>query len=121
MRFVGDRLAQHGFPVRAIQLPGHGTRPEDLLHTRWADWFGSVRTGLDRLRAEGRPVALVGMSMGALLSLHCAAFSPEAVAGRPFASKMRRTASAETGGTWSCSVPSAPTTWTEILSGMRER
>lgn len=81
MRFLGEALAREGFPVRAVRLAGHGTRAEDLVDTRWTDWFGSVGEGLEQLRAEVGRVALVGMSMGALLALHSAATRPDAVTG----------------------------------------
>lgn len=81
MRFLGETLARRGFPVHAVQLAGHGTRVEDMVGTRWTDWFASAAAGLKQLGAEVPRVAVVGMSMGALLALHCAATQPDAVAG----------------------------------------
>jgi carboxylesterase len=80
MRPLGEALASAGFPVHAIRLAGHGTRVEDLAGTRWVDWFASVEAGLATLRADGRRrIAVCGMSLGALLSLHLAATHPDQV------------------------------------------
>jgi carboxylesterase len=38
MRGVAEALAAAGFHVEMPLLPGHGTRVEDMLPTRWADW-----------------------------------------------------------------------------------
>jgi carboxylesterase len=78
MRPVGEELAGRGFPVRAVRLAGHGTTVEDMAGTGWRDWYASVEDGLARLRAEASTsrVAVVGMSLGALLGLHLAATRP---------------------------------------------
>src|SRR6185295_15062424 len=73
MRPLGEALAARGFPVRGVRLPGHATTVEDLATTRWTDWFGEVLREAERLAAETPAVAAVGMSLGALLSLHLAA------------------------------------------------
>ena len=79
MRPLGDALAARGFPVRGVLLAGHGTDVADLARTRWTDWFASVETECERLRSEVGRVAAVGMSLGALLSLHLAAVRPVAL------------------------------------------
>lgn len=76
MRPLGEALAARGFPVRAVRLAGHGTEVADLARTRWQDWFASVVEGAAALRAEVACVAVVGMSLGALLALHLAAMRP---------------------------------------------
>lgn len=78
MRPLGEALAAAGFPVQAVCLPGHGTSVEDLARTKWADWFAAVRRAAARPPAPGG-LAVVGMSLGALLGLHLAATEPEAV------------------------------------------
>ncbi|HLY38382.1 MAG TPA: alpha/beta fold hydrolase, partial [Candidatus Binatia bacterium] len=82
MRPVGEALAARGFPVRAVRLAGHGSTVEDLAATGWRDWYASVEEGIARLRAETSTsrVAVVGMSLGALLGLHLAATRPRDVA-----------------------------------------
>jgi len=79
MRPLGEALAAHGFPVRAVRLAGHGTEVADLARTRWTDWFESVVEGAERLRREVPAIAVVGMSLGALLALHLAATRLEQV------------------------------------------
>jgi carboxylesterase len=79
MRPLGERLAAHGFPVRAVRLAGHGTSVADLATTRWHDWLASVEAGLARLRAEVPCVAVAGLSMGGLLALRLARQRPEAL------------------------------------------
>lgn len=34
-----ERLKEAGWEVRQPALPGHGTRPEDLLKVRFQDWL----------------------------------------------------------------------------------
>jgi carboxylesterase len=66
--------------VRAVRLAGHGTDVADLAATRWTDWFASVVEELAALRRNVERIAVAGMSMGGLLSLHLAATRPADVA-----------------------------------------
>ena len=36
---LSERLKEAGWEVRQPALPGHGTRPEDLLKVRFQDWL----------------------------------------------------------------------------------
>jgi len=58
-------LAHHGSPVIAIDLPGHGASPEAERSSvqDYADWVA------DLVAALGRPVHLVGHSMGSFIAL----------------------------------------------------
>ncbi|WP_135257153.1 alpha/beta hydrolase [Thermus caldilimi] len=66
-------LREAGFQVNQPALPGHGTRPEDLLKVRWQDWLETARAFYPELP---EPRGVVGLSMGALLSAHLAAETP---------------------------------------------
>ncbi|CAM3699514.1 alpha/beta hydrolase [Marinicrinis lubricantis] len=59
-----------GYTVSAVRLPGHGTKPEDMILTGWTDWWGHVLQAYDQLKAQGfEQIVAVGHSMGGLLSL----------------------------------------------------
>ena len=66
-------LREAGFTVVQPALPGHGTRPEDLLRVRWPDWLAVAQEAYQKLP---EPRGVVGLSMGALLAAHLAAESP---------------------------------------------
>ncbi len=72
IRYLGERLADAGFSVRAPRLPGHGTTTADLDQTRWGDWSDAVERAVDDLLLRCRRVAVVGQSLGGLLALHLA-------------------------------------------------
>jgi carboxylesterase len=66
-------LREAGFAVSQPALPGHGTRPENLLKVRWQDWLLAAR---EAYAALPEPRGVVGLSMGALLAAHLAAERP---------------------------------------------
>ncbi|GLV47964.1 carboxylesterase [Thermus sp. LT1-2-5] len=68
-------LREAGFAVAQPALPGHGTRPEDLLGVRWQDWLKEAE---EAYLALPEPRGVVGLSMGALLAAHLAAAHPTA-------------------------------------------
>jgi len=73
MRPLGAYLAARGLTISAPLLPGHGTRPEDLNHTSWEDWYGCVEASYRQLLGAHQTVFVVGFSLGALLAVHLAA------------------------------------------------
>ena len=73
MRYLGARLAERGFTVVGPRLPGHGTRVEDLDATTARHWVGAVDRAFTDLRARCAEVAVVGQSLGGLLTLDLAA------------------------------------------------
>ena len=81
MRYLGDRLATSGVRVCGVRLAGHGGAPEELGSATHAQWYESVVEGFERLHRYGDPVAVVGLSMGAVLAARLAADQGEAVAG----------------------------------------
>ncbi|AET70829.1 esterase/lipase [Desulfosporosinus orientis DSM 765] len=72
MRWMGERLAEFGWSVLGIQLSGHGTTPEEMAKTCWADWARDAENGLNELRKTCDTVIGIGLSMGGLLVLHLA-------------------------------------------------
>ena len=62
-------VADAGFAVYAPLLPGHGTSPERLQHTRWNDWLIAARRAFDELAQAHEAVFVIGFSMGGLLSI----------------------------------------------------
>jgi carboxylesterase len=81
MRFLGEHLAGRGYSVVGPQLAGHCGTPADLGCTGWRDWYASVERAFDELRGRVERVAVVGLSLGGLLSLELARQrGPEVVA-----------------------------------------
>jgi carboxylesterase len=73
MRLLGEHLAERGLAVEGPALAGHGPSPaRPLREARWPDWIRSAEEALDRLRARAERVAVVGLSMGALVALEAA-------------------------------------------------
>jgi carboxylesterase len=80
MQYLGVELARAGITVHGLRLPGHGTNIEDLDRTTWEDWACAVEDAFDSLRLMCAQVAVVGQSLGGLLSLHLAAHRPDVAA-----------------------------------------
>ena len=82
MRLLGEDLARRGFAVEGPLLAGHGARTRDLARSTWRDWVASASQALDRLRGRvgGKRVAVVGLSMGGLVTLELARTRPDDVA-----------------------------------------
>jgi len=76
MHWLGEYLNGRGYTVCGIRLSGHATRPPDMIRSRYADWLLSVEDGYNLLRACTDRVFLLGLSMGAILSLVSAARLP---------------------------------------------
>lgn len=81
-----------GYNTVAPTLPGHGTRPEDLVGLTWQEWLDAVLHVCDELSARSPAgVVIIGQSMGATLALAAAGERPfvrgvvaiNAVVGRP--------------------------------------
>jgi carboxylesterase len=77
VRPLGEALAGGGFRVRGIRLPGHGTTPKAMGEAGAGDWLAACEAALSAF-AEPR-VAVVGLSMGALLAIALGARHPDRV------------------------------------------
>ena len=70
MRDLADAFAARCFLVRAMLLPGHGTRAGDLLDVTREDWLAATRFGLETLKEDVDQVFVGGFSLGGLLAMH---------------------------------------------------
>lgn len=70
MRSLGDVFRRKCFRVKSVLLPGHGTRPGDLLEVKWQEWVRAETFGVDALAAEVDEIYLAGFSTGASLALY---------------------------------------------------
>jgi carboxylesterase len=72
MRLLGEHLAQRGYAVSAPLLAGHRGTTAELAATRWPDWLASVEHAFDALLTRCERAAVVGLSLGGLLTLELA-------------------------------------------------
>jgi carboxylesterase len=73
LRPLADFLAEQGFSVLGVRLPGHGTSWQDLSETTWPQWYQAVEEGVAELQKHCTSVSIVGLSLGALLAIKAAA------------------------------------------------
>ncbi|MCW7554395.1 alpha/beta fold hydrolase [Endozoicomonas gorgoniicola] len=64
---IAPVLAQQGFLVRTILLPGHGSKPADLIQVHMEDWQTTVAHHTQLLASEVDELWLGGFSTGANL------------------------------------------------------
>ncbi len=72
MRTLAQHLHQNGLNTVAVRLPGHGTVPGELTRITYSDWKAVVKSAIDKARqitGSGKPVYLVGYSMGGALAM----------------------------------------------------
>ena len=62
------RLKNAGLVTHSLTLPGHGTKPEDLVGVTAEDWIDAVVTKYREIRDAHPTLHLMGMCMGALLA-----------------------------------------------------
>ncbi len=76
MRLLGNYLHGKGYTVLGVRLAGHGTTPEDLNETVWADWYAAAEAACKKLFSICKEVMVAGLSMGGLLAIKIAAEFP---------------------------------------------
>ncbi len=69
MRDLAQTLADGCYISRIALLPGHGTKPGDLLNVRLSDWTKTVKHLVAEAAQEHENVITVGFSLGALLTM----------------------------------------------------
>ncbi len=69
MRKIADQLAQKGYTVSTINLPGHATTEADMAKATWVDWLQAAKEATLALKEQCKYVTVAGLSMGGVLSL----------------------------------------------------
>lgn len=73
MRELGEHLADSGFTVNGVRLPGHGTHPDDLSARSWSHWYAAAERELEKLQSDCDHAYVMGLSLGGALALLLAA------------------------------------------------
>jgi carboxylesterase len=63
------RLKNAGFVTHALTLPGHGSKPEDLVQVKAEDWLEAVRLKYREIVEQHEVLHVMGMCMGSLLAV----------------------------------------------------
>lgn len=79
MRDLASSFSRLCFESRVLLLPGHGTRPADLMVVDHRDWLAHVEVAVAQANRENDQVVLAGFSLGAALALAVATESPDKV------------------------------------------
>ena len=77
LRDIAEFLNAECLLVRGLLLPGHGTRPGDLLQITKEEWIEAVDFGIRSLKKDVDQVHVVGFSLGGLLATHAATNHPD--------------------------------------------
>ena len=75
-RDLAKYLGEQGFYTKAINLPGHGTTPQDCNRTKFTDWIEFTEQGVAEMSSRCDNVYIVGISMGSVLALHLSSIFP---------------------------------------------
>jgi len=73
---LAEYLAGQGYKVKADNLPGHGTSLSDCNSTKYTEWLLFVEQGIAEMYSTCDKVIVIGVSMGAVLSLHLGSLFP---------------------------------------------
>lgn len=64
MKDIAKILFNQGHSIVAIQLSGHGTKPEDLEDVKASDWINDLERGLHLAKQFGEEITIAGFSTG---------------------------------------------------------
>ena len=82
MESIGRYLQDRGFDWKNLQLPGHGTTPEDLKTKKWTDWTNYILSEVDQcLKDYNDNVFMIGLSLGGVMTLYTLINRPKVQAG----------------------------------------
>ena len=74
---LANVLNEYGYAVRCVNIAGHGTYPQDLLHTSWENMIDKAEYDYRMLKNEYDAVAVGGLSLGGALSIILAKEHPD--------------------------------------------
>jgi len=77
MRALAEHFQSRGFLVRAILLPGHGTRPGDLAQVKEVEWRRALEYACRETSRHVEHLYLAGFSTGGALAVDYALENPE--------------------------------------------
>lgn len=80
-RDIAKTLSDKGYLVRAILLPGHGTKPADMIGVTSDDWESAVAQQVGYLKKKYPKIWLGGFSTGCNLAMQYADAHPQNVEG----------------------------------------
>jgi esterase/lipase len=63
-------FSEKDYLVRSLLLPGHGTRPGDLLDVTCQDWLETCHFAIKTLREEVEHVSVIAFSAGSALAIY---------------------------------------------------
>lgn len=66
-----------GYLVRSLLLPGHGTRPGDLLDIHYSEWEKVAQFGIEQMLSSVKDMYVCGISLGGALTLEYAYHYPQ--------------------------------------------
>ncbi|MEE9451610.1 MAG: alpha/beta fold hydrolase [Gammaproteobacteria bacterium] len=69
MSSLFEHYRNKNYLVRSLLLPGHGTRPGDLLHVQLEEWIKASKYTIDCCRRQADKVIVIGFSAGASLAI----------------------------------------------------
>ena len=75
-RDLAEYLGNQGFYTHAINLPGHGTTPEDCNRVKFSDWIEYTEQGVADMTSRCDNIYVIGISMGSVLALHLSSIFP---------------------------------------------
>jgi carboxylesterase len=76
MRPLAQILHEKGWSANGILLPGFGPEIARLGSYHYQDWVSAITQELAAVHRVGRPILLIGYSLGAALAVHAAAQLP---------------------------------------------
>lgn len=79
LKGIAEFFQSQCFTVRVVLLPGHGTRPGDLLEVKYEAWIDAVNFGIDTFLRDSTfdEIYISGFSTGAAIALYLASLAYE--------------------------------------------
>ncbi len=76
VKILAKYLSEKGYHTVAENLPGHGTTVEECNRVKYIDWITFVQKGLAKLASTCDTIHIIGISMGAVLTLNLSTIFP---------------------------------------------